>query len=132
MKEIERRVHQILGPLIVDLQRDSMKREEERAKADPLGNKYCKVFPAKQMGYRYWGGKDRRGSTVRFCYSSHRNVAGFFLGWRETWYRNGKIKRDKWISRRKRRRCAEVMKARFDRFLAGTKLGQTSVGEVIA
>lgn len=131
MKELERRVQQILAPLIMDMERDSMKREEERAKAEPLANKMTRVFPAKKMDYRYWSGRDRRGSTVRFCYSSHRNVAGFFLGWRETWYKGGKVKRDKWISRRKRRRCVEVMKARFDRFLERTKIGQTSAGEIL-
>lgn len=130
--EVSSRVQQILAPLIMDMERESMQREEKKAKEDPLANKMSRVFPAKQMGYRFWATKDGRGSTVRFCYSSHRNVAGFFLGWRETWYKGGKVKRDKWISRRKRRRCSEVMKARFDRHVERTKSGQTAAGEIVA
>lgn len=115
LTEASKRLNQLLGPLFMEMERDRNKAEEVRAKADPLAHKKTRVMA--NTGYRYWNaGRDGRGSLVLFCWSSHRNVAGFFLGWRQTQYRNGKIKRDMWVSRRRRKRCIEIASVRRDKF----------------
>lgn len=89
-------------------------REEAAAKRDPLANKTSRLFGAGvSTAYRYYGGKKNgKGQRVLFCYSVHRNVAGFFLGWRETYMKNGNVKRDRWVSRRVKARCIEIAKRR--------------------
>lgn len=89
-------------------------REEAAAKADPLKHKQSRLFGAGvSAGYRYYGGKrNGKGQRVMFCYSVHRNIAGFFLGWRETYMKNGTVKRDQWVSRRVKARCIEIAKRR--------------------
>ena len=105
-------------PEIQDLLRsfESMnnEREEAAAKADPLKHKTTRLFGAGvSASYRYYGGKrNGKGQRVMFCYSVHRNVAGFFLGWREVYMKNGTVKRDRWVSRRVKARCIEIARRR--------------------
>ena len=91
--------------------------EAEAAKRDPLANKNSRVFDAGvSTGYRYYGGKKNgKGQRVMFCYSVHRNTAGFFLGWREKYRKNGTVKRDRWVSRRVKARCMEIARRRAER-----------------
>ena len=93
------------------------RRQAEQAKADPLTHKTTRVFDAGvSANYRYWGPvKNGKGQKVRFCWACHRNAAGFFLGWRETWMKNGTIKRDRWYSRKVKARAADVAKRRYDK-----------------
>jgi len=86
----------------------------EAAKADPSGHKLTRVFEA-GMNYRYISAeKDGRGRAVRYCWSSHRNVAGYFLGWREVVGKK-QTKRDMWSARRVRRKVADLARTRADR-----------------
>ena len=62
-------------------------------------------------------GADGHGRRVRFCYSSHRNMAGFFLGWREV-ISASKIKRDMWAARRVRGALALLATKRAEAFRA--------------
>jgi hypothetical protein len=89
-------------------------RELKAAKADPLAHKTTRLFePGVSTSYRYYGGKrNGKNQRVLFCYSVHRNAAGFFLGWREVYMQNGTVKRDQWVSRRVKARCIEVAKRR--------------------
>ena len=100
--------------LIVSFNRMNNDREAEAAKRDPLANKATRVFDVGvSTTYRYYGGKrNGKGQRVMFCYSVHRNAAGFFLGWRETYMKNGTVKRDRWVSRRVKARCMEIARRR--------------------
>lgn len=52
--------------------------------ADPEAHKKTMIMePGKGAGYRYFQAKNGRGSPVLFCYSKHRNAAGYFLVWTE-------------------------------------------------
>jgi hypothetical protein len=84
-----------------DMERSSMEREEAAAKADPVKHKLTKVFSG-PMNYRYYRTKDGRGREVRFCYSTVRNVAGYFLAWREVLNKDGTGKRGGWIANRRK------------------------------
>lgn len=79
--------------------------EEAAAKADPVKHKLSKLF--ENNSYRYYGAKDGRGREVRFCYSCHRNVAGYFLAWREVVNKDGSGKRDGWIANRRKQTLIE-------------------------
>jgi hypothetical protein len=100
--------------LLISFEKMNMEREQEAAKADPLANKLTRVFDqGVSASYRYYGGKrNGKGQRVMFCYSVHRNAAGFFLGWREVYMKNGNVKRDQWVSRRVKARCIEIAKRR--------------------
>ncbi len=92
----------------------NMEREQKAAKADPIKHKLSRVFDqGVSAAYRYYGGKKNgKGQRVLFCYSVHRNTAGFFLGWREVYMKNGTVKRDRWVSRRVKARCIEIAQRR--------------------
>ena len=107
--------------LIQSFERMNNDREAAAAKADPLAHKLTRVFePGVSTNYRYWGPvKNGKGQRVRFCWSSHRNAAGFFLGWRETWMKNGTVKRDQWASRRVKARVADLARSRYERAKGG-------------
>jgi hypothetical protein len=104
----------VLMSLWQEVQQGVNRRESERAKADPLSHKNTRVFDAGvSASYRYYPApKNGKGQKVWFCWSTHRNAAGFFLGWRETYRKNGTVKRDKWLSRRVKTRCKEIAKRR--------------------
>lgn len=99
--------------LILGFNRMNNDREAEAAKRDPLANKTTRVFdPGVSTNYRYWpAGKNGKGQTVRFCWSVNRNAAGFYLGWREVIGKK-QTKRDRWLARRVKARCAEIAKRR--------------------
>lgn len=100
--------------LILSFNRMNNDRQAEAAKRDPLSNKLCRVFdPGVSTSYRYYTApKNGKGQRVLFCWSSHRNAAGFFLGWREVYMKNGTVKRDRWLARRVKSRCAEIARRR--------------------
>lgn len=103
-------VNGLLARMLGEYNRDVMAREERKAQADPLAHKLSTVMT--NTNYRYVpAGKDGRGRTVWFCWSSHRNVAGFYLGWREVRGKDGGS-RDQWVSRRVRKRVEEIAERR--------------------
>lgn len=111
---MDKQIMKRLAPLFEEIAQMNNLHAEREAKKDPLAHKLTRVM--KDTAYRYFPNVDGRGSRVLFCYSSHRNVAGFFLGWRETHFKNGKVKRDMWLSRRSRKRCKEIALRRSTAF----------------
>jgi hypothetical protein len=77
-----------------ELQRERLQNEREEAQADPKRYRLSTVFD-NDTGYRYYSGKGR--SQVRYCYSTKKNVAGYFLIWREVETKQH-VKRDQWDS----------------------------------
>jgi hypothetical protein len=99
---------QRLAPLFAELEQAHCNRLAEAAKKNPLANKLTRVFDGR-MNYRYYSApKNGKGQRVLYCWSVGRNVAGFYLGWREVYMKNGTVKRDQWLSRRVKARCKEV------------------------
>jgi len=110
--------------------------EERAAKANPAKYKLSRTLAGgKPASSRSWGTvKDKRGRTVKFCWSCHRNVAGYFVAWRqvETPIKRSRparpgevvstIKRDQWTARKTKRALEELQKRRTDRLRA--KLGK--------
>jgi len=107
-------IQKLMGEMWADIQQSSHKREEARAKVDPQAHKMSRVLA--NSNYRYLrAGEDGRGREVRFCWSTHRNVAGYFLGWRELVGKQGG-KRDRWTARRVRGRVKEIAERRANAF----------------
>ena len=101
-------VNSMLAGLIGDYHTSMHKAEEARAKADPVKYKNTRLFDAGKKHYNYYAAPKVRGRIIRFCWSTNRNVAGYYLTWREV-IRPGKGygKRDMFVASKVKRRCKE-------------------------
>lgn len=88
-------VQKIFYGLWSDIQRQQNEREAAAARTDPVKHRLTKVMEGGKLGYGYIEHRNGRGSRVRFCYSHHRNVAGYFLIWREVETKK-KVVRSNW------------------------------------
>lgn len=89
-----------------DVHRNMLAAEAIAAKRDPVAHKLTRVME-KPMTYRYYRQLGtRRGRIVRWCWTCHRNVAGYFLAWREVETKD-EVVRDRWIANRVRKRLQE-------------------------
>lgn len=88
-------IRNLMEKLWGDIQRFDREGEERRAKADPVKHRNSRVF--RNSDYRFYETRNGRGSRVRFCYSVHPNVAGYFLMWREVVTKR-EVRRDQWDS----------------------------------
>jgi len=95
LKDAPPAVQKLFYGMWADIQRMENDRAEREAKANPEKHRNCRVF--ENSSYRYYEAKNGRGSRVRFCYSTHRNVAGYYLVWREVVTKK-QAKRDQWDS----------------------------------
>lgn len=110
---LSREVSANLNKIFADFTQSARKAESERAKANPLAYKNSRVMED-GAGYRYYvAGLNGRGSKVRFCYTTKRNVAGYFLLWREVETAKH-VKRDQWDATTSKssaiRSCRDAMK----------------------
>ena len=80
---MDRKLNEAFADIFRRMERENMEREADAAKANPKAHKLSRVMP---KGNRYVytpAGKTARGATVRFCRSTQKNAAGYFLCWRE-------------------------------------------------
>lgn len=110
----------ILNDMWRDIRVESRKRQLEAIAKNPKAHKLTKIMGERGSNYAYMpAGKDGRGRTIRYCWSKHRNAAGYFLGWREVWEKDGLTgKRDQFFARKVKRRAAELQSRRAERFKA--------------
>ena len=113
-------VRDLMISMWADIEQSSRKNEAKRAKDDPVSNRLTRVFdPGARMAWRYYdAGKDGRGRKVRFAWATTRNVAGYFLGWRQVINKDGSGKRDQWTASRTRGTVKATAKRRTDAFRA--------------
>lgn len=109
--EMNRSINERLAPFFAELEQAHCARLSKAAHLDPEANKLTRVFDH-GASYRYYSGKPGKYQRVCFCYSVHRNAAGYFLGWREVYMKNGTVKRDRWLARRRKTACIEIAKRR--------------------
>lgn len=118
MNDATRRLNEMFGGIVRRMKAENMQRESDDAKADPRKHRLSRVMQSGNLNYRYNdGGRDGRGSKVWFCRSTGRNVAGYFLAWRQVETKD-KIKRDRWIASRSKKRVTEVCRKRSAAFKA--------------
>lgn len=107
----------MVADLIRQANQDWNAAEAKRAAADPKRYKLTRVMD--KLTYHYVpAGRDGWGRTIWFCWSCHRNAAGYFLGWRQVTAKDGTGKRDQWVARRCRKRAKELAYRRRDRYVA--------------
>src|SRR5206468_3447305 len=74
-----------ISRFMLEMQVEAMERRRKAVLADPAKHKTTLEFPeGARLNARFWGTIKSRGKTVRYCYSTERNLAGYFLCWRET------------------------------------------------
>lgn len=129
MDEANRKLNAAFADIFRRMERDNLEREEEAAKRNPKAHKLSRVF-AKGNRYVYTpAGKSARGATVRFCRSTQRNVAGYFVCWREVETPSKKkakkvgdlvstTKRDQWTGFRSKKAAIALCRRRAAAFRA--------------
>lgn len=88
--------------MLLEMQLQRLELEAAAVKADPVRHKLTLQFPqGAKLNWLYWQVPKKQLPRVRYCYSTERNLAGYFLCWRETW--NGKVgKRDQFAASKRR------------------------------
>lgn len=129
MDEATRRLNEAFGDIFRRMERENLEREAEAAKANPKAHKLSRAMP---KGNRYVytpAGKSARGATIRFCRSTQRNAAGYFLCWREVETPSKKkakkvgdlvstTKRDQWTGFRSKKAAIALCRRRAAAFRA--------------
>jgi len=92
-----------ISDLMLEMEIDSRQRQRRAVLADPTKHKLTLLFPENsRMNSRYYKVEKAGFPHVRYCYSTERNLAGYFLGWRETIGKDGSGKRDQWVASKRR------------------------------
>lgn len=72
-------------------------------------------------GYKYWGRVKTPRMDICYCWSTRRNEAGYFLGWREVYENNVMVRRDEWMARKNKTRLKEFMLRRMAKAMENGK-----------
>ena len=86
----------------------------QKALADPVAHSLQVRFAPGKTNYRWWGKVKTPRMTVAYCWSCHRNVAVYFLGWREVYNDRGipGYTRDQYVARKSKKRLSLLQKRR--------------------
>lgn len=77
-------IRNLMASMWGNIQRMDRERIEAEAKKDPKAYRDTNVMT--NTRFRYWSVPDLpKGKRIAFCYSTHPNVAGYFLTWTEVW-----------------------------------------------
>lgn len=114
MQDAPREAQEMFANLVRGFHDDNNKAERAAAERDPKRHKLSRVFAGPGgLNYHYtFGGMNGKKQRVYFCWSIHRNVAGYFLGWRQIKQANGVTKRDMWLARRSRKAVRAIANKR--------------------
>lgn len=90
--------------MMLEMQVEAHERQRKAVLADPAKHKLTLHFPEGSGGpnWRYCPVEKSGWPRVRYCYATSRNLAGYFLGWRETVNKDGSGKRDQWTASKRR------------------------------
>jgi hypothetical protein len=108
--ELPPELNKVMQELWTDLQQTGRRREAEAAKAAPAKHKLTTVFDG-PMRWLYYKPIRTAGRETRYCYSTTRNVAGYFLTWREV-HTDRRVRRDMFRASKRRKTVAEAALAR--------------------
>jgi hypothetical protein len=121
MTAIEKRLEKAVADIFRGVELADQRVELARIRSDPKAHRLTRLMaPGAKLSYRYTaGGTDHTGRTVRFCWSVHRNAAGFFLAWKELRGEKGQGERVGWTAHEKK----YAAKAWAERWCAEWKRG---------
>lgn len=101
-----------IAQLWADVTQSQMAREEAAAKANPAAHRLSRVMErGKRTRYLYYGPIKVGGRKIRYCYATSRNVAGYYLAWREIETAKT-VKRDMWTASKRRATVSDRMRSR--------------------
>lgn len=102
------------------LEQEVARRENlvRRIKADPIAHKATLQWAdgVEPRWLYFEGGIDRRGTRRRFCYTTTRNAAGYFLAFDEVIRKDGRGERARIVASKRRKTVAEKARARWTAF----------------
>lgn len=104
-----------IADMLAAAREDARRSQVDHIKKDPKANKLTGVFEGDIRYLYYPAGKDGLKREIRFCYTTVRNAAGYFLSFREVLTKKGG-KRDQFAARKVRKRAAALAKGRAERF----------------
>lgn len=81
--------------------------------ADPYNHRKTQYVEPSKGGRRYREYVNGKGQRVRFYRSTGRNIAGYYLIWRETTLKNGTIKNDMLRAFKSRTKAKQANDIRF-------------------
>ena len=77
-------VRNLMRSMWADIERTDRERITKEAEKDP--EKYRNTNIIRDTNFRYYSVPGLpKGKRIGYCYSHHRNVAGFYLSWTEVW-----------------------------------------------
>lgn len=91
----------VLNELFQDIQQQDMLREVERVRTDPTAHKLTRIMQEGNLSYRYYYPISTKGRTTYYCHTTSRNVAGYFLTFREV-HTGSTVKRDMWVASKRK------------------------------
>lgn len=119
MDAATKRLNEAFADIFLRLEAENVQHRIAAAKADPVRHKTTLQWDRADLRWRYFeGGIDRRGVRRRFCYTTTRNAAGYFLSFVEVWdSKKGRGERTRFVASKKR----HLMKDRARRLCAAWK-----------
>lgn len=95
----------LLNRLWRDVIQGSREKELAAVRRDPEAHRLTRLMePGRSFRYRYAdGGRDHTGRSVRFCWSTWKNAAGYYLAWKERRGERGQGERVGWTAHKTRK-----------------------------
>jgi hypothetical protein len=89
MHDAPQGVKDMFRSIFLDMEKARLERIEDEAKKNPKMHRDTMVIERGQPAHsNYFAMKGLpKGKQIRFCWSKHRNVAGYYLTWTEVWNR---------------------------------------------
>lgn len=86
-----------------------------RVAANPRANRKVTFTEPDKASRRYWEYTNGKGQRVRFYRSVHRNIAGYFIIWRETTYKgSNRLKNDMVRAFKSKKAAINANRKRYD------------------
>jgi hypothetical protein len=109
--------------MLLEMEADRREALVRRIKADPVAHKATLQWAdgIEPRWLYYKGGVDKRGTRRRFCYTTTRNAAGYFLAFDEVVRKDGTGERKNIVASKRRKTVAAKAEARWKAYLNRNK-----------
>lgn len=111
-----RDIDKFLDRIWRDLEEAGRRGQIAAIKKSPVAHKLTRLMGDNPANWRWYkAGKDGWGREVRYAWATKRNMAGYFLGWREIVTKDG-IKRDQFFAKRVKKKVMAKQLERAQKF----------------
>lgn len=118
-----KRLNEAFRDILLGFEVERRERLVAAAKADPVRYKTTLQWAdgIEPRWLYYEGGTDRRGTRRRFCYTTTRNAAGYFLAFDEVVRKDGRGERTRIVASKRRKTVAAKAEARAKAYRSRSK-----------